>query len=150
MKKLLSVLLPLMLAGLLPLPASAQLADVLNDAVTQATIEKTICREGYLKSIQPPAAYMDGVKKNMLAMRGMDAVRQGSAYAVVHIVPLALGGHPRNPENLMLQPLEGPLGVQKKQKLDLRLSRMVCARQITLVDARLCIRKDWQACALKY
>lgn len=41
-------------------------------------------------------------------------VPAASQYELDHIVPLALGGHPRNLKNLMLQPWEGADGAHAK------------------------------------
>ena len=77
--------------------------EALNADVRQDTIQQTICTAGYTASVRPSTAYTNGVKAKLLRERGQT---QASAdeYERDHIVPLALGGHPRNLKNLMLQP----------------------------------------------
>jgi len=70
-------------------------------------------------------------------------------YELDHIVPLALGGHPRKLSNLQLQPWHGADSATDKDGLERRLQRMVCDRQIALADAQYCIADDWQACATR-
>ena len=38
-----------------------------------------------------------------------------------HIIPLALGGHPRNSRNLMLQVWSGHDGAKRKDRLEVKL-----------------------------
>jgi hypothetical protein len=68
-------------------------------------------------------------------------------YELDHIIPLAVGGHPRKLSNLQLQPWHGADSATDKDGLERRLQRMVCDRQIRLADAQYCIAEDWQACA---
>jgi len=34
-----------------------------------------------------------------------------------------------------------------KDILEKRLQELVCGRQVTLIDARMCIAQDWESCA---
>jgi hypothetical protein len=61
-----------------------------------------------------------------------------SAYEEDHLIPLELGGAPRNPKNLWPEPRAQS---RKSHPLETRLKRKVCRRQLTLASARLAIRK---------
>jgi hypothetical protein len=89
------------------------------------------------------------VKKKLMQEAGIDAARI-SDYELDHIVPLELGGHPRKPSNLMLQPWEGEHGAKAKDTLETRLKSLVCRGNLDLTDAQVCIARDWEACALQY
>ena len=78
----------------------------LNPDVDEGTIDMTICVSGYTKSVRPATSYTNGVKKKLMREAGIDGARIDD-YELDHIVPLALGGHPRKLSNLMLQPWEG-------------------------------------------
>lgn len=121
----------------------------LNADVTEETIRQTICVPGYTKAIRPSSSYTNGVKKKLLREAGRDESRM-SAYELDHIVPLALGGNPRNLTNLALQPWAGSHGAWRKDSLEIRLRELVCQGDITLTDAQYCIAEDWEACAVKY
>jgi len=121
----------------------------LNPDVTQATIGQTICVAGYTKSVRPASSYTNGIKTKLMRDEGLDPARKVD-YELDHIVPLALGGHPRKPSNLMLQPWDGPQGAHMKDILEVRLQHLVCAGNVALTDAQICIATDWQACSARY
>jgi hypothetical protein len=121
----------------------------LNPDVDEDTIDETICVSGYTQSVRPATSYTNGVKKKLLREAGIDEARIGD-YELDHIVPLALGGHPRKLSNLMLQPWEGEQGAKSKDRLELRLQSLVCRGTLDLTDAQVCIARDWEACALQY
>jgi hypothetical protein len=80
---------------------------------------------------------------------GLD-VKAAGDYELDHIVPLALGGHPRKLSNLMLQPWDGEHGAKTKDVLEVRLQSLVCHGKLDLTDAQVCIARDWEACAAQY
>jgi hypothetical protein len=121
----------------------------LNPDVSAATIRQTICVAGYTKSVRPGSSYTNGVKRKLMGEEGLDPARKGD-YELDHIVPLGLGGHPRKLSNLMLQPWDGPQGAHMKDILEARLQHLVCAGDVALADAQVCIATDWQACAARY
>jgi hypothetical protein len=70
----------------------------LNPDVDEGTIDVTICVPSYTRSVRPATSYTNGVKKKLMREAGIDAARIGD-YELDHIVPLALGGHPRKLSN---------------------------------------------------
>ena len=121
----------------------------LNPDVDEDTIDSTICVSGYTKSVRPATSYTNGVKKKLMREAGIDAARVGD-YELDHIVPLALGGHPRKLSNLMLQPWEGEHGAKAKDMLEVRLQSLVSHGKLDLTDAQVCIAQDWEACAIRF
>ena len=121
----------------------------LNPDVDEDTIDRTICESGYTKSVRPATSYTNRVKKKLMRDAGIDEARIGD-YELDHIVPLALGGHPRKLSNLMLQPWEGEHGAKAKDMLEVRLQSLVCHGKLDLTDAQVCIAQDWEACAVQY
>jgi len=117
--------------------------------VTPNTLGDTICASGYTKSVRPASSYTNGVKSKLMRDAGIDLAHKRD-YELDHIVPLALGGHPRKPSNLALQPWDGPEGAHMKDILEVRLQKLVCRGQVPLLDAQQCIADDWQACATRY
>ena len=77
-------------------------------------------RPSYSKSVRSSAIYTNGVKKILLRDAGIDESKIDD-YQLDHIVPLALGGHPRARENLQLQLLEGEHGAKRKDRLEAKL-----------------------------
>jgi len=126
-------------------PAFATLAiDALNPSVTQSTIQQTICVAGYTATVRPPSSYTNVVKKSLLVLAGipLSAIHD---YELDHIIPLAIGGHPSNSRNLMLQPWEGENGAHRKDRLEVKLQCLVCTGQLTLSQAQTEIADNWQS-----
>src|SRR5438128_584704 len=67
--------------------------------VTQVNIHQTICVPGWTASVRPSTTYTNGVKAKLLRAHGLSTA-DASKYELDHFIPLALGGHPRKPENL--------------------------------------------------
>ena len=141
----------LLWAPLLFLAAAAAYADhgALNPVVRQETIDQTICVPGYAKGVRPATSYTNGVKQ-MLFQRAHMNLALARTYELDHIIPLALGGHPRKVENLALQPWEGENGAKRKDRLEVKLQCLVCTNQVTLREAQQEIIEDWQAAYHRY
>jgi hypothetical protein len=130
--------------ALLPCAALAHLP--LNPAVAQDNIAATICTPGYSASIRPATSYTNRIKRRLMSAVGL-AWSRARDYELDHRISLVLGGSPKDPDNLMLQAWRGQDGGHAKDRLEMRLKRMVCAGQIPLHEAQACIYDDWQACA---
>lgn len=124
-------------------PSQAVPIEALNPDVHQDTIQQTICVAGYTASVRPSTTYTNGVKLKLLREHALPA-SAASEYELDHRIPLALGGHPRNLQNLMLQPWDGKNGAKAKDRLERSLQRLVCSGKVLLDDARKAIYVDWQ------
>jgi hypothetical protein len=89
------------------------------------------------------------LKVKRLSESSTDAAN-ASKYGLDHVIPLAVGGHPRNIKNLMLQPWDGEDGAKKKDRLERRLRQLVCSKLLSLRDAQAAIWTDWQAACRRY
>ena len=128
------------------LPNHALTPGATNPAVTQANIKKTICVSGYTKTIRPPVSYTNALKKKQIAQyKYTDRVL--SHYEEDHLIPLAVGGNPRDPSNLWPEPLAS---AKKKDKLEKRAQTLVCAGKVPLKNMQREIAKDWIAAYNKY
>ncbi|MEK6209934.1 MAG: YHYH domain-containing protein [Pseudomonadota bacterium] len=121
----------------------------LNPNVTQATITQTICVPGYTKSVRPATSYTNGVKRILMQRAGINPA-VASYYELDHIIPLALGGHPRKLDNLELQIWEGENGAKRKDRIEVKLQCLVCSGQVKLATAQREILDNWQAAYHKY
>ena len=107
----------------------------LNPAVRQGTISKTICVKGWTKTVRPPVSYTNALKIQQMAQ--YEETGSPSDYEEDHLIPLELGGAPKNPKNLWPEP-----HVQSKvsDPLETQLKRKVCSGLLTLMKARAAIR----------
>lgn len=135
MKRLPAVLAVLLLAGCgstqAPTSVTSQaqpLIGRLNPAVTQATIGDTICRRGWAQSVRPPVSYTSRLKRSQLPKGA--SMRD---YSEDHIMPIELGGAPRDPANLRPVPVAR---AKADDKWENRLHSAVCQGSMTLQAAR--------------
>ncbi|MFE2408707.1 hypothetical protein ACFXDE_10215 [Kitasatospora sp. NPDC059408] len=126
----------------LPLPDPSCTPGAYNPAVTQATIQKTICVSGWTATVRPPASYTNALKAQQIAQYGYSDTNPAD-YEEDHFVPLELGGAPRDPRNLWPEPRYGNEPAQSKDTVENRLKKAVCGGQVTLDAARRAIASDW-------
>ena len=122
----------------------------INPAATQDNLESTVCKPGWAKSVRPPSAYTSALKLAQIIEYGY-ADRSPSHYQEDHLVPLELGGAPRDRRNLWPEPntitlADGTsIGSKEKDDLEDKLHDEVCEGSMLLVDAQLSIARDWVA-----
>ncbi len=120
-----------------------------NPDVTQANIKRTICKSGWTKTIRPPTSYTNNLKRQQIAeYRYRD--KKLASYEEDHIISLQLGGHPRDPRNLWPQPYNVTCGARVKDVIETKLKRMICAGDITLIQAQQMIAVNWVAAYSQY
>jgi len=112
----------------------------LNLDVRQETIEQTICVRGYTRTIRPPANVTNTIKHEMLRAWGYSADAMHD-FILDHKIPLSLGGAPNNPRNFTLQTEDSS---KDKDRVELCLSRTVCAGKISLAQAQEEIWMNWK------
>lgn len=112
----------------------------LNPAVRQASIEQTICRSGWTRTVRPREAITEQEKRLSLAAYGDRGAISGYEYD--HFVPLELGGATNDRRNLWPEPGATP---NPKDAVEDYLNRQVCLRKMTLANARRAIAANWVA-----
>jgi hypothetical protein len=96
--------------------------------VTQATIGDTICRRGWAQSVRPPASYTSRLKRQQLP-----AGAKAKDFELDHLMPIEIGGAPRDPANLRIVPIAR---AKADDKWENRLHQSVCQGSMTLQAAR--------------
>lgn len=112
---------------------------VVNPDVTQATIHSTICVTGWTKTVRPPESYTSALKRRQIAAYGYHDTNPAH-YEEDHLIPLELGGAPRDPKNLWPEPGASP---NPKDADENRLHTAVCSGTLTLDEARAQLLRDW-------
>jgi hypothetical protein len=132
------------------LPDPARTPGSINPNVTQSNIAATICKSGWTATIRPPSAYTSALKVVQIEQYGY-ADKKLADYEEDHLVPLELGGAPRDPANLWPEPRaitssDGTaVGADAKDHLENALNREVCSGALSLADAQRLIAGDWIA-----
>ena len=104
---------------------------VLNPDVTQATLAATICKHGWTRTIRPPTAYTDALKRTQLREYGLNG--PASSYQEDHLISLELGGHPTDPRNLWPEPYPRAARVDT---IENALNADVCSGALSLDSAQ--------------
>jgi len=112
-----------------------------NPAVTQATIQQTICKSGWTATIRPSTSYTDRIKVEAIAAYGGYAGSRASGYELDHLISLEIGGAPAAVANLW--PERGLRNA--KDPVENAAKRAVCSGKISLVAAQEAIATNWIA-----
>lgn len=109
-------------------PVTSPTIGRLNSAVTQATVGETICRRGWAQSVRPSSAWSSKVKRSQLP-----AGASMRDWVLDHVMPIELGGAPKDVANLRIVPVVRAKADDKEED---RLHRSVCDGSMTLAAAR--------------
>jgi hypothetical protein len=126
----------------LPLPDPYCTPGSYNPNVTQSNIHSTICVSGWTDTVRPPTSYTNPLKAQGIIDYGYSDTNMAD-YEEDHLVPLELGGAPRDPGNLWPEPRYGTKTAYTKDGVETKLKNAVCSGQITLSSARSAIRTNW-------
>lgn len=133
------------------LPNRARTPGVVNPAVTQATIGRTICVSGWTSTVRPSSSVTTALKVAQLASgyayRGDVATGD---YEEDHLISLELGGAPSDPRNLWPEPYGSAEGARVKDAIENRLHALVCGHSISLATAQHAIATNWWAAYTTY
>lgn len=130
------------------LPDPARTPGSINPSATQVNLADTVCKSGWAATQRPPSAYTSALKLAQIFEYGY-ADRDRSHYQEDHLVPLELGGAPRDPRNLWPEPNAATLpdgtliSSGEKDDLEDALHRKVCAGDMSLADAQRLIAGNW-------
>lgn len=113
----------------------------LNPAVTQATINGTICVSGWTATVRPPSSYTSALKVEQLAAFGF-ADQNPRDYEEDHRVPLELGGAPSDTSNLSPERGASP---NPKDSAENAARADVCDGRATLRQEQVAFIKTWLA-----
>jgi hypothetical protein len=110
--------------------------------VNQGDISSTICRRGYSEGVRPPVSVTERIKREQMAAYGLQGQRLAD-WELDHLIPLELGGAPRDVANLWPQAWTGEANAHMKDAVETYLNREVCRGAIALTEAQRQIATDW-------
>jgi len=117
--------------------------------ITQANIQQTVCQKGYTKTVRPPAYFTNKLKKTQIRQYGYPD-QDPRHFEEDHLIPLNIGGAPDNPRNLWPQPRKSEWNAAKKDELEVKLYKQVCAGRVPLFEAQKVYTTDWIAGYKRY
>jgi hypothetical protein len=133
--------------GRVPPPGACHLRDhgalqdprctpgAIDSRVTQADLDRTICRPGgYTDSVRPPTSYTDPLEVELLRACGLQL--SPSQTELDHLISLELGGAPSDPRNLFPEPYGGSRGAAAKDAFENELHARVCDGTLSLAAAQ--------------
>jgi hypothetical protein len=126
----------------LPLPDASCTPGATNPDVTPSTIDSTICVSGWTATVRPPTSYTNALKKQGISDYGYSDTNM-SDYEEDHLIPLELGGAPRDPRNLWPEPHAGAKNAYSKDSVENRLKKAVCDGEVSLAPAQQAIARNW-------
>lgn len=101
----------------------------------------TICAYGYSRRVRPPESYTEPLK--LAQIRAYHLPGPVHDYEEDHLVPLSIGGSPRDPANLWPEPRYGPNSAARKDELESWTARMACAGRIGLAHLQHEMAHNW-------
>ena len=160
MKKIIIAVILILSAGLIsfrPTPSVISVQGIPSylpnvSGMTDPGLPKSvICNPKWKTSfVRPPTSYTNAIKRSKLPL--------GTNMADVeldHDIPLAIGGHPKSPDNLWPEPWDYNLngknvGAHTKDRLEVKLHSLICSGKIEQITAQKCIADNWIDCYKKY
>jgi hypothetical protein len=129
-----------------PLPDRSCTPGATSPAVTQATIDDTICKSGYTKTIRPPVSITGREKIANARSYGFTGSLHDAEYD--HLLSLELGGDPNDSRNLWIEPPSpghkpGSGPYNDKDRVETHLKTAICHGKVTLKAAQHAIATDW-------
>ncbi len=125
-------------SGLYSEPDPSCTPGAINPAVTQATIDQTICVSGWTATVRSPESITESEKgASMAAYSDAGSMHD---YEYDHLVSLELGGAVNDPRNLWPEPGVSP---NPKDSIENALHHMVCGSQMSLEQAQHIIATGW-------
>ena len=97
-----------------------------------------LCPVAHTDTVRPPNSYTSRLKVRQIREYGF--TDSPTAHEEDHLIPLSLGGSPRNPQNLWPEPGNSP---NAKDRVEAAAHAAVCAGRIELRDAQQRIAVDW-------
>ena len=116
------------------LPDHDRTPGAVNAYVTQDNVKATACVARWTHWVAPSSMYTNRVKAQQMRELGLPGAPD--SYHEDHLVPLCVGGHPRDPRNLWPQPVKGKWTATVKDQLETSVCRAVCRGKMTLEEGR--------------
>jgi hypothetical protein len=120
----------------------------IDPSVTQDNIHATVCVRGYTKTVRPTSGYTNALKAKQMRTLGLPGPM--SQYEEDHLIPLSIGGAPRDPQNLWPEPRYGVWSASVKDQLETKLYHMVCHGGFPLARAQQAFATNWIAAYQRY
>lgn len=113
----------------------------INPKVTQDNLKDTICKSGFTKTVRPSVSVTSKIKK--IVMKDYGFTDSPLNYELDHLIPLEVGGAPKDVKNLWPEPAYTKVNWHDKDKFENYLNKQVCSGKMSLKDAQNQIATNW-------
>jgi hypothetical protein len=113
-----------------PDPTLPKIPGAVNPEVTQTNIHQTICVRGWTATVRPSRSWSSRFKHKLALKQHVSA----GDFELDHEVSLEVGGSPKSPQNLWLQPWSEAR--RDDNGIEARLHRAICSGELTLAEGR--------------
>jgi hypothetical protein len=118
---------------------------ILTPGDTLSVNLSTLCTPGYSKQVRN---VHQSTKDSVYNFYKITSHKTGD-YEVDHLIPLCLGGS-NSIKNLWPESYLSPWNAHKKNRLEVRLHKLVCTKHITLQEAQQAFASNWIDAYKKY
>ena len=133
------------------MPISTVTPGSTNPLVTQENIHSTICVSGFTTKIRPSSSYTTDLKvKQLSSTYSRYGDKNTKNFEEDHLIPLELGGSPKDPKNLWPEPWSGESSAKVKDRLENALHALVCSDSLQLEVAQKAIATNWYLAFQQY
>ena len=123
------------------MPDNSCTPGAINPEVIQENLKSTVCMSGYSKQIRPSTSYTNPLKIKLMRSYGING--NPSDYELDHLIPLSIGGAPKDPKNLWPQKWNGEKGAKAKDVIERQAHRDLCKGKLTLQQAQSIFISGW-------
>ncbi len=127
-----------------PAPPTQKQPLAINPAVTQGTLQSTVCTRGWTATVRP--SFFASQRIKLEKMKALGAT-ETTAYELDHIIPLCAGGSPDDPSNLQIQPWPE---ATRKDRVEVQACRCLCKGKVSLAQVQADFKGDWKVAYAKY
>jgi hypothetical protein len=115
----------------------------INPNVTQENISQNICVPNWTSTVRPTASATNKIKYKQLELYGIPK-SDDKLFELDHKIPLSSGGALLDNNNLWLQSWNSCPSAKNKDRLEVKIKKLICSKKITLKEGREAM-VDWVA-----
>lgn len=118
---------------------------VINPAVNASNLKSTVCVAGWTATVRPPTSYTNKIRAALTPPGHRPADGE-----LDHRLSIEDTGHPSDPANLWWQAYDDKYGARRKDVVETKIHRLLCAGKIGVDEARNALLGNWLTAYERY